>query len=84
MEIYFAEEGRIGRCLNDENNEDCKWRTPADGEDPNGDSKIFMGGGHDQCFLKLKIVERDSPETVEMQNRIKKIDPEAQWFGRKV
>ncbi|SVD96241.1 uncharacterized protein METZ01_LOCUS449095, partial [marine metagenome] len=81
---YFAEEGQVGSCHNYNNNKDCKWRKPSD-EDKEyfdiPDDAIYV---HDACFLKLKIVERDSPEAVEMQNRIKKIDPEAQWFGRKV
>ena len=76
MDAYLSEEGQVGSCHNYNNNKDCKWRKPSDEDD-----EYY---GHDACFLKLKIVERDSPEAVEMQNRIKKIDPEAQWFGRKV
>ena len=85
MSVDYAEEGQVGSCFNYNNNKDCKWRKPSD-EDKEyfdiPDDEDYVA--HDACFLKLKIVERDSPEAVEMQIRIKKIDPEAQWFGRKV
>ena len=83
--VDYAEEGQVGSCFNYKNNKDCKWRKPSD-EDKEyyniPDEEEYYG--HNACFLKLKIMERDSPEAVEMQNRIKKIDPEAQWFGRRI
>ena len=71
-DVYYAEENVYGRCFNHEGNEDCKW------------FGSFEDGYPPSCTLPLKLVEGSSLEATAMKEKIKKLDPEGQWFGGKV
>ena len=70
--VYYAYENVKGQCFNHEGNEDCKWFGSFEDSYP------------PSCSLPLKLVEGNSPEANAMKEKIKKLDSEAQWFGRDV